>query len=211
MASWRGHPSIANPVGAPQPALVSWFMGVPAFESTGMLPLGRHTCDIADFERSFVLDPRFSTSTTRAPIFSDFLSAVGFLRDQFAADLIERVWIGGGFTTSKPDPADIDVTFVLSWDSYNSLSGTQRRKLSKLLRAGGFKAIGLSVDGFMMVRERVAQPWAGAGLGAAGADYFPIRGAWDDWWSRTRVHSLPDTPPKIEDAEPVRGYMEVIV
>lgn len=186
-------------------------MGVPAFEATGLLPLGRHMCDLAEFEQVFVLDSRFSASSTRPRLLTEFLSAIQFLKDQFSVDLVERVWVGGGFTAAKLDPSDIDVTFILNNDAYVGLSKTQRGKLGKLLRAGGFKAIGLSVDGFMMVRERIAQPWSGAGLGTEGDGYFPIRGAWDDWWSRDRAHSVAGAPPVIADAEPVRGYVEVMV
>lgn len=186
-------------------------MSVPAFASTGMLPLGRHSCDLSEFETVFVTASQFRGSTSRVALFADFLSAVQFLREGFSDDLIECVWIGGGFTTTKLDPTDIDVTFILNGSSYNGLSNSQRGRLSKLLRAGGFKRLALSVDGFMMVRERVAQPWAGAGLGSDGAGYFPLRGAWDDWWSRDRAHTTPGSPPVIDDADPVRGYVEVMI
>ena len=186
-------------------------MSIPAFASTGMLPLGRHSCDLSEFEAVFVTASRFRGSSSRVELFADFLSAVQFLREEFSDELVECVWIGGGFTTAKIDPTDIDVTFILNWSAYDSLSNSKRGKLSKLLRAGGFKRLALSVDGFMMVRERVAQPWAGAGLGSDGADYFPLRGAWDDWWSRDRAHTTSDSPPVIEDADPVRGYVEVMI
>jgi hypothetical protein len=176
-----------------------------------MLPLGRYICDLTEFEQTFVLDQRFAGSGSRQNLFSQFLSATQFLRDKFSADLVERAWVGGGFTTTKKDPTDIDVTFILNNDAYSGLSKTQQGKLGKLLRAGGFKAIGLSVDGFMMVRERIAQPWSGAGLGTEGGGYFPIRGAWDDWWSRDRANVPAGAEPVVADAEPVRGYVEVMI
>lgn len=176
-----------------------------------MLPLGRYTCDLSEFENTFVLGAQFAGSTSRQILFSDLLAATQYLREQFSKDLVERAWIGGGFTTTKKEPSDIDVTFILNDNAFSDLSKTKQDKLGKLLRAGGFKAIGLSVDGFMMVRERIAQPWSGAGLGADGSGYFPIRGAWDDWWSRDRAHAPAGAEPILADAEPVRGYVEVMI
>lgn len=186
-------------------------MGIPAFEANGMLPLGRHTCDPAEFEASFVHDRRFVSSRSRQDLFSQFLAATQFLRQEFSSELVERVWVGGSFTTAKLDPSDIDVTFILNNEAYSGLSKTKQSKLGKLLRAGGFKALELSVDGFMMVRERIAQPWSGSGLGTEGTGYFPIRGAWDDWWSRNRASVLAGAEPVLADAEPVRGYVEVMI
>jgi len=177
-----------------------------------MLPLGRYICDLTEFEHAFVLDKRFEGSSKRKPLFAELLSAINYLGGKFSPDLVERVWVGGGFTTAKKEPTDIDVTFILNHDAYAGLSKNQRANLGKLLRADGFKGIGLSsVDGFMMVRERIALPWAGAGLGTGGAEYFPIRGAWDDWWSRDRASVPAGAAPVVADAEPVRGYVEVTI
>jgi hypothetical protein len=185
-------------------------MGVPAFASTGMLPLGRHVCDLDEFEQVFVFDQGFASSQTRQPIFENFLAARQLLADKYGAGLVERVWIGGGFTTAKLDPGDIDVTFLLSADAWDSLSKSAQDRLRKLGREG-FKKLGLSVDGFMVTRRPVALPWLKDGLGPEGADYFPMRGAWDDWWSRDRGHVVEGAPPVLEDAHPVRGYVEVVV
>jgi len=186
-------------------------MGIPRFEASGHLPLGRHVCTLDEFEEAFVDAPTFATSSTRGRLFSDFLAALAWLQSHYAADLVERAWVGGGFTSEKLDPTDIDVTFVVSDDAHEALGEVKQGKLLKLLRKGGFKGVGLSVDGFMMIRERIALPWFGSGVGDAGQDYFLKRGAWDDWWSRDRANVAAGDPPVIEDAEPVRGYVEVSV
>lgn len=186
-------------------------MGIPTFEQSGHLPIGRHACTLDEFEAAFVDAPNFATSTTRQPLFGDFLAAMEWLRTQYASDLVERAWVGGGFASDRLDPADIDVTFVLSDTAHQGLGDVKQGRLRKLLRRGGFKSVGLSVDGFMMIRERIALPWFGSGVGDAGQDYFLKRGAWDDWWSRDRAHVAAGDRPVIADAEPVRGYVEVIV
>lgn len=186
-------------------------MGVPTFESTGLLPHGRFACDLDEFERVFVLAPSFSSSTTRRAIFADFLSALELL-DAIAPGLVERIWFGGGFTTAKPDPSDIDATFLLNADVHDGLAPDARARLETLLSHDGFKGLGMSVDGFMLVRRPAANPWArGGGVQEKATPYLVKRGAWDDWWSRHRVHGTPDERPKIEDAPPRRGYVEVII
>lgn len=184
-------------------------MGVPPLEPTGLLPLGRHVCDLDEIRAAFVDATQFATSTSRDQIYADFLSALEFLREKFAVELVETVWIGGSFTTEKLDPEDIDVSFILNGVEHDQLSGTKRDKLSKLLRVGGFAALDLSVDGFMIVRHLIANPWAGAGLTEEAIAPMSKRGAWDDWWSRHRTNGAKDEPPTIEDAALVRGYLEV--
>nr|BFF10438.1 hypothetical protein GCM10025699_17410 [Microbacterium flavescens] len=186
-------------------------MGVPAFEPSGLLPHGRFACDLDEFERVFVLEPRFVDSTTRRALFGDFRSALELVQ-AIAPRGVERVWFGGGFTTSKSDPSDIDATFILNAAIHDTLGDEARERLAALLTHGGFKGLELSVDGFMLVRTEVANPWTGDGGVRPGATpYLVKRGAWDDWWSRHRVHGTATEKPKAEDAPPRRGYVEVII
>lgn len=186
-------------------------MGVPAFEPTGLLPHGRFACDLDEFERTFVLDPQFASSTTRRNLFGDFRSALNVVQ-AIAPGLVERIWFGGGFTSAKPDPSDIDVTFLLNAETHDSLSDEARERIETLLTVGGFKGLGLSVDGFMLVRRPVANPWTSdGGVRSNATPYLVKRGAWDDWWSRHRVHGTATEKPKVEDAPPRRGYVEVII
>ncbi|WP_166997306.1 DUF6932 family protein [Paramicrobacterium fandaimingii] len=186
-------------------------MTIPDPGRNGHLPRGRFSCTLDEFRRKFVLDSRFVASGTRADIWGDFEKALEYLNSRFSKGLVECVWVGGGYVSAKLDPSDIDVTFILNKEVFDGLSKTQQNKLKRLLRAGGFVALGMSVDGFMILRERIALPWSGGGLGNAGLDYFPIRGAWDDWWSRARNHGHPGGPPVVEDSDPMRGYLEVLV
>ena len=139
-------------------------MPIPAFDSEGVLPEGRHQCSIDEIEESLVDDPQFESSSTRRKIFSDFRAAEGLLAS-FDQNLIERIWIGGGFASTSQNPEDIDVTFMLNEKSYLELSNRAKERLSKLCRKGGFKATNLDVDGFFFVHELNAMPWAGAWLG----------------------------------------------
>lgn len=188
-------------------------MGIPPFDANGLLPHGRFACDLDEFERAFVLDARFSASKKRSPLFADFLTALNVV-DAIMPGGVERVWLGGGFTSDKLDPSDIDATFIISESVHESLDDKARERIEALLTHGGFKAqgIGLSVDGFMLVRRQVANPWTSdGGVRPAATPYLVRRGAWDDWWSRHRVHGTATEKPKVEDSPPRRGYVEVII
>lgn len=186
-------------------------MGVPAFEPSGLLPHGRFACDLDEFERSFVLDARFAGSTTRRRLFGDFRSALAVVQ-AIAPGGVERVWLGGGFTSAKRDPSDIDATFILNAAVHDALDTTSRERLEALLSHGGFKGLDLSVDGFMLVRQEIASPWTReGGIRQTATPYLVKRGAWDDWWSRHRVYGTADERPKVEDSPPRRGYVEVII
>lgn len=186
-------------------------MAIPPLGSDGLLPLGRHTCTLDEVEAAFVSAQSFATSSTRANVFADLLAAIALLQEEFDTGLIERMWIGGTFASAKEDPSDVDVTFLLSGAVHTSLSGSKRDRLAKLLRVGGFASLDLSVDGFMLVRQRVANPWLKDGVSEDAAPYMARRGAWDDWWSRHRVHGAKGAPPLEQDADPVRGYLEVVI
>lgn len=185
-------------------------MPIPALLG-GQLPEGRHCASLDEFEIAFVLDPAFAASTTRSPAFADLLSALDLLNVYHHA-LVERMWMGGTFTSGKLDPSDIDVTFLLNEAIYNSLSKKVQARIFRLGRKGkGFVEVGLVVDAFFLVRSRIANPWSGPGeVSDSASSYMGIRGAWDDWWSRDRRIGAKDTAPLVEDSDPVRGYVEVI-
>jgi len=183
---------------------------IPPLESSGLLPLGRFPCSLDELEADFVDSSTFATSATRPAVFADFLSVVGLLR-AFDADLIERVWIGGSFVTDKPDPDDIDCLFILSGDRFDALpSNTKKNQVRQFNRKGWVREkLNLRVEAFLLIRVPFANPWEGDGVRADARPYTQVRGAWDDWWLRTRTGEGPNDPPRLESAEPRRGYLEV--
>lgn len=183
---------------------------LPSLNEDGHLPRGRFPCDLDELETLFVDAPQYAASATRGPVFEEFLSAVELLR-AFSGDLIEGVWIGGSFVTGKLDPDDIDCLFVLSGPAFDSLpSNAQRGKVERFNRKGYLRdKHGLRVESFLLIRTPFANPWHRGGVHPEAAPYAQVRGAWDDWWLRTRTGESQDDEPLVEDAEPRRGYLEV--
>lgn len=185
-------------------------MSIPSLEPSGFLPLGRFPCTLDELEAEFVDSPTFTGSATRSEVFADFLSVVGMLR-AFDASLVERAWIGGSFVTNKPNPDDIDCLFILSGDRYEALPSNRKRNQVRRFNRKGWvrESLNLRVEAFVLIRVPFANPWEGDGVRAEARPYTQVRGAWDDWWLRTRTGEGPDEEPRVESAEPRRGYLEV--
>lgn len=184
-------------------ALVDLGIMIPSLTTDGHLPMGRHRCDLTEFQQSFVADAAFKTSAVRQEIYGDLAQVVELFRS-FANDLIEVVWIGGSFTSSKTDPGDIDCLFVLDQTVFNGLSKTQQAKLLKLKRKDYVREkFGLKVEPFILVREEFENPWEKDWVADKAVHYLAARGAWDDWWQRIRNDNGGSS------SKPVRGYLEV--
>ena len=126
-------------------------------------------------------------------------------------DLIEAVWIGGSFVTGQLDPDDIDCTFVLSAPAFRLLSNRKKSHIQAFNKKNAIRnKTGLRVETFLLLREPIAMPWSRTGLNEDAIEYVSVRGAWDDWWLRTRTNPDKGADPVVEDAEPRRGYLEVM-
>jgi hypothetical protein len=187
-------------------------MPIPFDLDIGQLPRGRYACDLAELKSLFVGANWAASSPTRADIWSDFETTIDLFRD-VDPGLPTAVWIGGSFITSRLDPDDIDLTFLLDGDVYESLSNTKKRKVDRLSARDGQNCrlrtrSNLRVDCFAIVCRLVALPWKD--LTDEAATYFRTRGLWDDWWQRFRTVAK-GSVPTIEGAKPVRGYLEVLL
>ena len=176
---------------------------IPPITADGHLPLGRHRCDLGELEQTFVLDAQFRSSAVRKEIFGDLCQVIE-LFNAFGTDLMELVWVGGSFTSDKPDPGDIDCLFMLDQEVFDSLSNTQRAKLLKLKRKDYVREkFNLKVEPFILVREEFENPWEKDWVAEKAVHYLAARGAWDDWWQRIRGTAGGTS------STPVRGYLEV--
>jgi hypothetical protein len=180
---------------------------IPALDpATGLLPVGRHVCTMAEVEAAFVSAPKFAASVTRPSIWADWQQAVAVLQ---SAVVVHAAWIGGSFTTDKVDPQDIDVTFLISVEDYAHRQPQDQRVVSPFTNAGQVKAVmRLQVDSFVVGWMAIPQPLP-PGRDGVQDFYYRARGYWDDWWQRCRIAPA-GTPPSATDASPRRGYLEVL-
>ena len=173
---------------------------IPELGPHGALPLGRYLCELDEIESRFVTHQDFAASSTRPGIWQDLLDVLAFLSVKRVR--VAALWVAGGYTTTKIDPADIDVCVVV--DAQRLASQGALPFVSQLV--SGQKAAGLKVDAFVVPWWPVELPTRG--LSADVDLYNWYRGYWDDHWQR----DSPNRPPTTrDDALPRRGYLEVIL
>ncbi len=167
---------------------------------TGMLPPGRWGATLAEFEKSFVSgkDP------VRAKIWNDFGTALQLYKSIVP---VSRAWLGGSFTTSKAQPGDIDVVFLVKSEHLvrAGRDPSNARMLEAFARSGLKSSVGLSVDSFT-----VSWLLDKTGGNTIATRYHQNRGYWDDFWERCRSGAK-GAPAVESDAYQKRGYVEVII
>lgn len=179
--------------------------------TTEALPLGRYLCTTDEVLERYVDDTRFSQSSTRRQIFLDWLKAKEMI-DDVGPDLVESTWVGGSFVTGRLDPDDIDCMFLINSKAFYDLPSNRKRStLREFNKKGWLRGkTGLRVESFILVREEYANPWFRDTVIDEAREYAALRGAWDDWWLRISTNATKEEPPKLEDAAPRRGYLEVM-
>jgi hypothetical protein len=162
---------------------------LPGPDGYGVLPPGRWTCSRAEFEVLFLK----AGGVTRAPLFAD----LDIYAEQQARHglVVTSYWIGGSVVSNKPRPGDIDFTAVIDGSASTPDASHQdwlnpgpRWKHHAHPDIGKF----LRVDGYAIVKVPDTHPLL--------ADYYGLRGEWDDWWQRSRATGAALT----------KGYVEVV-
>lgn len=129
-----------------------------------------------------------------------------------ASVLVHGAWIAGSFTTSKRDPRDIDVLYIVSAEDRMARSPIERRIVDAFVNRRFDPLLGRTVPEHGLFVDSYVLDWTPYITrrceSAAYRTYSEERGYWDDWWARRRTGSKKD-PAKRADALPARGYLEV--
>lgn len=162
-------------------------MPVPAFESSGYLPPGRHVASPTEMEAYFVVP--FTTSTSRPPIFDWWRRHRAALRTLVA---VPRQWIGGSFVSAKPQPQDIDVCSFLDGPTVDALP-EERKDLIRFMVSGKITESFWHVDSYPIVEYPVGSPHR--------QQYEKALQYWSTWWGSSR--------PDASGVSVSRGYLEI--
>lgn len=101
-------------------------MPIPDWTAQGLLPPGVHLATLAEIEM------RYCWNAHRRGVWQD---GMRFLRELIGRNLSYPIYIGGSFTTDKPDPPDLDVVLDLTLaDDYHQFlaAGMFRRERSQI-------------------------------------------------------------------------------
>jgi hypothetical protein len=182
-------------------------VSVPTLElPNGMLPIGRHSCTNDEIYDYFVRGLQFFGSATREKIWQDWVTVRDGLRQILP---VYAAWISGSFVSTKLDPDDMDIVFIVDGAAYDALpQGSQARFIVDALSQGRrfHEQAGKRLDTYIVSWYPIPQP--GPGMDPKQEAYFLFRGHWDDFWQRTRITPKP-LPPTAADCVPRRGYLEV--
>ncbi len=107
-------------------------VAIPEFDDSGNLPPGRHQATADDIRAALV--DAFPTSRTRSGIFAYWTH-----HREALAELVpvHFQWLGGSFTSNKPDPADADIVTVIDGEAFDALP-EHRQLLVRALVAGHY-------------------------------------------------------------------------
>lgn len=164
------------------------------------LRAGRERLDYADFIVRYAPDAQ---NGVRSNVWQHFLKATEKLRNTVP---IAAAWIGGSYTTGKPDPSDLDVVYIISSDDYARLTDEQKVRVAVYAESGALLNRGILVDSHVMHWEVFPEL---DHENPAQFDYLKRRGYWDDFLQRHTTDKF--APLTKESAVPRRGFLEVIL
>lgn len=190
----------------------------PTFASNGFLPLGRYSVSLDEAESMLVGVPEFQASTTRRALWDgliDYVDRFLTLEDAYTdvlagRPLIHRLWLGGSFVSTKPDPGNIDATLLIDTRAERAVRGRPGSKwLTTAFQSRDRMKEKFGVSPLRIGYQPVAHIFEPERFTPEERTYFTQRGMWDDWWQRCRLPDGQDRSPSVEGAAPARGYLEV--
>lgn len=172
----------------------------PAWDpTTRALPAGRHNLSIEVARTTFCFNEH------REALWSEWIDATSLLRSHVP---ICKAWLGGSFFTDKSQPGDIDCVYFIDADHLEGLQDDSHNIVGAFASGSAVKEhLKLRVDTFVVPWRANSTPMRDH---PAFAEYYLVRGYWDDLWSKMRSGSKGAEPVRL-DSHPRRGYLEVLI
>ncbi len=186
--------------------------------TTGHLPPGRYRCSLTEVHDRFVLAPDMRPSEARPALWSGLLAYLGAWRDAGTClathlddrPLVKSVWLAGGFTSGQHEPGNVDLTVILDGAAADLCKGKPGAGVIRSLSDRDDMLKQFRVSACVIRYRYVRSPFRLQSLGGSPeVDYLAQRGAFDDWWQRTRPAGLPKDEPTEQTSHWTRGYLEV--
>lgn len=180
------------------------------------LPPGRYRTTLDEVRERFV--EQVPQSCTRREIWEGFrayLEAWSSTEELLAPHLdglalVRTAWLAGSFVSGKVDPSNLDISIILDGQSVARSHGKPGAKKIKALthRDGILKRFKVSPCSFEY--RFVRSPFKlEESTSPEELEYVTLRGAFDDFWQRTRPADQPKGEPTHLTADWARGYLEV--
>lgn len=118
------------------------------------------------------------------------------------------MWVGGSFITNKPDPSDVDVTYLLRAEAYDRLDAEALGYLDDLTLRAWCVEHNMRIDAHLLrlpKRVPVSQMLPSL-LTRDESDSYRDLGLYDEVWQCTKAATASELP-----GERRRGYVEVLL
>ncbi|WP_443063783.1 DUF6932 family protein [Streptomyces sp. NBC_00659] len=171
--------------------------------TTGLLPPGRYAVSLDELYTALV---ESTGSDVRRAIWEEWT------RHRTAVEAftggISRMWVGGSFVSSKPDPSDVDVTYLLSAQAYDRLDRETLADLDDLTLRAWCVEQKMRVDAHLVrLPERVpVSQMVPSLLSQESKQSFRDLGLYDEVWQCIKPSSAQSVPDVLR-----RGYVEVLL
>ncbi|MFB7579966.1 DUF6932 family protein [Streptomyces hydrogenans] len=188
---------------------------LPSFAADGFLPLGRYSVSFEEAESMLVDAVEFQDSPTRRTLWEGldrYIQRFFALEDAYLDDarLIQGVWLGGSFVSSKYEPRNIDAALLIDVEAERAVRGNPGSKwLTSAFKSRDSIREKFGVSPLRIGYHRVAHVFEPERFTPEERTYFTERGVWDDWWQRCRLPDQEARSPSEQSAIPARGYLEV--
>lgn len=171
---------------------------------SGLLPPGRYSASLEELHALLVAS---MGSPTREELWEEWERHRAVV-SAFAGE-ITRVWVGGSFVSAKPDPSDVDVTYLLRAEAYDRLDRETLVYLDELTLRAWCVDNDMRVDAHLVrLPERMAvSEMLPSLLQRRTSESFRDIGLYDELWQCTRGASGSNGTP----GELRRGYVEVLL
>lgn len=184
----------------------------------GHLPPGRYGCSLGEVRDRFVLAGDMQPSDSRPALWSGLLAYLGAWRDADATlaphldgrPLVKAVWLAGGFVSGQHEPSNVDLSVLLDGAAVDLCRGRPGAGVVRSLSDRDDMLRRFQVSPCVVRYRYVRSPFRLQSLGGSPQlDYLAQRGAFDDWWQRTRPSGQPKDEPTEQTSHWTRGYLEV--
>jgi hypothetical protein len=116
------------------------------------------------------------------------------------------MWVGGSFVSRKPDPSDVDVTYLVRAEVFDRLDAEALSYLDDVTLRGWCVEHNMRVDALLLrLPKRVPVSQMVPSLLHPGeGDSYRDLGLYDEVWQCTKADSVGELPGEMR-----RGYVEV--
>ncbi|MFG2959635.1 DUF6932 family protein [Streptomyces sp. NPDC048291] len=171
--------------------------------TTGLLPPGRYAVSLDELYTALV---ESTGSDVRREIWEEWTRHQAAI-EAFTGE-ISRMWVGGSFVSRKPDPSDVDVTYLVSARAYDRLDRETLADLADLTLRGWCVEQGMRVDAHLVrLPERLpVSQMLPSLLSQEERESFRDLGLYDEVWQCIKPESAQSVPDVLR-----RGYVEVLL